>query len=109
MSLAFLSIAGVPPLAGFLGKLLILQATVSGGYAWLAVIGIVNIVIAALGYSRVIKAIFIDPPVYEVVPVRLDAGIRTAMTLASIGVVFMGLLLGPLYSAATYGRNALLH
>jgi NADH-quinone oxidoreductase subunit N len=109
LSLAFLSIAGFPPLAGFLGKLLILQATVDGGYAWLAVIGIVNIVIATLGYSRVIKAVFIDPPVYEVVPVRLDIGIRAAMTLASIGVVFMGLLLGPLYSAATYARNALLH
>ncbi len=109
LSLALLSMAGVPPLAGFLGKLLILQATVNGGYAWLAVIGIVNIVIATLGYARVLKLAFVDPPVYEVVPVRLDPGIRAAVLLASAGVVFMGALLSPLYSAATYAGMALLH
>jgi NADH-quinone oxidoreductase subunit N len=109
LTLAFLSMAGIPPLAGFFGKLLILQATIDGGYAWLAVIGAVNILIAAFGYLRVIKAAFVDPPIYEVVPARLDTGIRAGLALACIGVVFMGLLLGPLYSAATYGRNALLH
>src|SRR5579864_3404042 len=109
LSLALLSMAGVPPLAGFLGKLLVLQAAVNGGYAWLAVIGIVNIVIATLGYARVLKLAFIDPPVYEVVPVRLDPGIRAAVLLASVGVVFMGVLLSPLYRAATYAGTALLH
>ena len=42
-------------------------------------------------------------------PVRLDGGIRATVGLASIGIVFMGLLLGPLYAAASYGRAALLH
>ena len=40
---------------------------------------------------------------------RLDRGIHVAVALASVGVVFMGLLLGPLYAAASYGRAALLH
>jgi NADH-quinone oxidoreductase subunit N len=109
LSLALLSLAGAPPLAGFFGKLLVLQATVDGGYAWLAVIGIVNIVLGILGYLRVVRIALIDPPVFEVIPARLDAGLRAGLGLACAGVVFMGLLLGPLSSAATYARGALIH
>ena len=109
LAVALLSLAGLPPVAGFFGKLLVLQAAVDGGYAWLAVIGVANIVLAAFGYLRIIRTAFLDSPVFEVVPVRLDGGIRTTVGLASIGIVFMGLLLGPLYAAASYGRAALLH
>ncbi|HEX3629730.1 MAG TPA: proton-conducting transporter membrane subunit [Candidatus Dormibacteraeota bacterium] len=109
LGLALLSIAGAPPLAGFLGKLLILQATVDGGYAWLAVIGVVNIVIATLGYARLIRTLFVDPPVFEVVPVRLDLGIRAAVAIASASIVFMVALMEPLYRAAGYGRSSILH
>src|SRR5439155_336269 len=108
-AVAALSLAGLPPVAGFFGKLLVLQAAVDGGYAWLAVIGVANIVLAAFGYLRIIRTAFLDSPVFEVVPVRLDGGIRTTVGLASIGIVFMGLLMGPLYAAASYGRAALLH
>jgi len=109
LAVALLSLAGLPPLAGFFGKLLVLQAAVNGGYAWLAVVGVVNILLAAVGYVRVIRTIFIDSPVFEVSPARLDRGIQAAVGLASAGIVFMGLLLGPLSAAAAYGRNALLH
>ena len=109
LAVALLSLAGLPPVAGFFGKLLVLQAAVSGGFAWLAVVGAVNIVLGALGYLRVVRIIFVDPPVFEVTPARLGRDIQTALGLATAGTVFMGLLLGPLYAAATYGRNALIH
>ena len=50
-----------------------------------------------------------ESPVFEVAPARLDRGIQAAVALASAGVIFMGLLVGPLYAAASYGRAALLH
>jgi len=109
LTVALLSFAGLPPAAGFFGKLLVLQAAVYGGYAWLAVIAVANIVLAALGYVRVLRTIFIDPPVFEVRPARLDRGILVAVGLATAGVVLMGLLLGPLYAAASYARAAVLH
>lgn len=109
LAITLLSLAGLPPLAGFLGKLLIMQAAVDGGYTWLVVIAAANIVIAALGYLRVIRTIFIDPPVFEVVPAPLDRGIQAALSLAGAGMVFMGLFMEPLYRAASYGRAALLH
>jgi NADH-quinone oxidoreductase subunit N len=109
LGLAVISLAGLPPVAGFFGKLLVLQAAVDGGYAWLAVVGAINIVVAALGYVRIIRIAFVDPPVFEVPPVRLSLGIRAAVALSSTGLVFMGLFLGPIYSAATYARAALSH
>ncbi|TME57375.1 MAG: hypothetical protein E6I60_01830 [Chloroflexi bacterium] len=109
LAVALVSLSGLPPAAGFFGKLFVLQAAVDGGYAWLAVVGAFNIMFTAIGYLRVLRIVFIDPPVFEVAAARLDWGIRAAVGLASAGVVFMGLLLGPLHAAATYGVGALLH
>jgi NADH-quinone oxidoreductase subunit N len=108
-AIAVVSLIGLPPLAGFFGKVLVLQAVVNSGYAWLAVVGVANIAFAAFGYLRLLKIAFVDPPVFEVAPARLDWGIQGAVVLASAGVVFMGLLLGPLDAAASYARAALLH
>jgi NADH-quinone oxidoreductase subunit N len=109
LAVALVSLIGLPPFAGFFGKVLVLQAAVSSGYAWLAVVGVANILFAALGYLRVLRVALVDPPVFEVVRARLDRGLYAAVALASVGVTFMGLLLGPLYAAASYGQAALLH
>ena len=109
LGLAVISLAGLPPVAGFFGKLLVLQAAVDGGFAWLAVVGALNIVLAALGYVRILRIVFVDPPVFEVAPVRLGLSIRATVALSAAGIVFMGLFLGPLYTAASYGRSAILH
>ena len=109
LGLAMVSLAGLPPVAGFFGKLLVLQAAIDGGFAWLAVVGALNIVMAALGYVRILKIAFVDPPVFEVAQVRLGSGIRAAVALSAAGIVFMGLFLGPLYAAASYGKSAILH
>lgn len=109
LGVAVVSLAGLPPVAGFFGKLLVLQAAVDGGFAWLAVVGALNIVLAALGYVRILRIAFVDPPVFEVAPVRLGLPIRAAVALSAAGIVFMGLFLGPLYTAASYGKAAILH
>ena len=109
LAVALASLIGLPPVAGFFGKVLVLQAAVNGAYAWLAVVGALNIMFAAFGYLRVARIAFVDPPVFEVAPARLDWGIRAAVGLAATAVVFMGLLLGPLHAAASYARAALLH
>jgi hypothetical protein len=58
---------------------------------------------------RILRIAFVDPPVFEVGPVRLGFGIRAAVTLSAAGIVFLGLFLGPLYAAASYGKAAILH
>ncbi|OGP82339.1 MAG: NADH-quinone oxidoreductase subunit N, partial [Deltaproteobacteria bacterium RBG_16_58_17] len=56
MAIFLLSLAGMPPLAGFMGKFYILSAAIKAKYYWLAVIGVLNSVVAVYYYLRVIMA-----------------------------------------------------
>ena len=62
----FLSLAGIPPTAGFVGKLLIFRAAIDSGFVVLAVIGVATSAIAAYYYFMVIKTMFMDAPTGEV-------------------------------------------
>ncbi len=54
------SMSGIPPLAGFFGKLFVFQAAVAGGYMVVAVIGVLTSVVGAYYYLRLIKVMFFD-------------------------------------------------
>ena len=56
----FFSMAGIPPLAGFFGKFLVLTAAVEAGFWWLAVIGLLTLGDFGLYYIRIIKVAFFD-------------------------------------------------
>src|SRR5207245_2274738 len=58
----FLSLAVIPPTAGFVGKLLIFRAAIDSGFVVLAVIGVATSAIAAYYYFMVIKTMFMDAP-----------------------------------------------
>ncbi|MBV8638021.1 MAG: NADH-quinone oxidoreductase subunit N [Candidatus Eremiobacteraeota bacterium] len=58
MTFFLLAMAGLPPTAGFLGKILILSTSVSAGYAWLGVILIVGTAISLYAYAKVIRAMY---------------------------------------------------
>ena len=60
MAALMFSMSGIPPLAGFFGKLMIFQAAVANEYYILAVIGVLTSVVAAYYYLRVIKVMFFD-------------------------------------------------
>jgi NADH-quinone oxidoreductase subunit N len=70
MTLFLLSLAGMPPLAGFMGKFYILSAAIKAKYYWLAVIGVLNSVVAVYYYLRVVMYMYFRPPTGE--PYRLD-------------------------------------
>jgi len=58
MALFMLSLAGVPPLAGFLGKLTLFGAAVQARLTWLAILGVINSVVSAAYYLRVVVAMY---------------------------------------------------
>jgi NADH-quinone oxidoreductase subunit N len=60
MSVFLLSLMGIPPLAGFFGKLYVFAAAVNRDLAWFAVIGALNSVVAVYYYARVMKTMVID-------------------------------------------------
>lgn len=62
MTLFLVSLVGIPPLAGFFGKLLLFTAVIDSGYGWLAVAAILNSVISLYPYLRVIGPMYLREP-----------------------------------------------
>jgi NADH-quinone oxidoreductase subunit N len=65
MAIFLLSLAGIPPLAGFMGKFYVLSAAIKAKYYWLAVIGVLNSVVAVYYYLRVIMVMYFREPAGE--------------------------------------------
>jgi NADH-quinone oxidoreductase subunit N len=61
MAIFMFSMAGIPPMAGFFGKLLVFQSAIDAGLYPLAVIGVLTSVVGCFYYLRVIKVMFFDP------------------------------------------------
>ena len=62
LSFLLFSMAGIPPLTGFLGKLYVFKAAVAANFYFLAIVGVLTSVVAAAYYLWIIKAILMDPP-----------------------------------------------
>src|SRR3546814_2249802 len=58
---SFLSFVGIPPLAGFTAKLSLFAATIDAGYAWLAVVAVINSVVSLGFYLRLIAPASFEP------------------------------------------------
>jgi NADH-quinone oxidoreductase subunit N len=106
MAIFMLSLAGVPPLAGFLGKLYVFAAAVQGGLAWLAAVGVVNSVISAYYYLRVVAAMA-WPQGAAAPGGTLSRGVQAAVVLAALAVVLLGLWPGPVVDLARLAAAAL--
>jgi NADH-quinone oxidoreductase subunit N len=105
MAVFMFSMAGIPPLAGFFGKLYVFLAAVQAGYWTLAIIGILTSVVASYYYLRIVKVMYFDAPVGA-----LDAR-PTSLTvvMASTGLLTVLFFLFPaqLIAAAQVAVSAL--
>lgn len=102
LTLSFLSFVGIPPLAGFGGKLLLLTATIDGGYAWLAALAVANTVISLYYYLRVISPLVFDDAPRPMAVLGRWASIGTAA--AATLVVALGLGAQPFVDVARHAR-----
>jgi len=93
MMIFMLSLAGLPPLAGFYAKLSVLQAVVASGRVWLAIVAVLLAVIGAFYYLRVIKVMYFDAPQHEEKPVA-PRGMTLTLTINMAAVVLLGILPG---------------
>ena len=63
LAIMMFSMAGIPPLAGFFGKLYIFLAAIEAGLIGLAVVGVLSSVVGAFYYMRIVKVMYFDEPV----------------------------------------------
>ena len=92
MALFMFSLAGVPPTAGFMGKLYIFSAAVQAGQIGLAVIGVLNSVISAFYYLRITVVMYMSPAKSEPAPDPLAPALSLALAIAAAGTLLLGLL-----------------
>ncbi|MCX7671532.1 MAG: NADH-quinone oxidoreductase subunit N [Anaerolineae bacterium] len=92
MAIFLFSLAGIPPLAGFFGKLYVFWAAVEGGLAWLAIVGVLNSALGAYYYLRVTVAMFMaEAPAPAAATRRPGWAVHAAIVLAALGTVVLGL------------------
>ena len=91
MAVFMFSLAGIPPLAGFFGKFYIFSAAIKAGYVGLAVIGLLNSVVAVYYYLRVTVLMYIKDPVREFPPLYISPFAVAALVIAAVGTIHIGI------------------
>jgi NADH-quinone oxidoreductase subunit N len=92
MALALFSLAGVPPTAGFFGKLFLISAGASKGDYWFITVAALNMIISLYYYLRVIRAIFMDKNERPIEKIKINPYTKFALIICGAGIVFVGLL-----------------
>ena len=100
LALLLLSLVGIPPLAGFVGKFYLFGAAVRAGFVWLTVLGVLNSAVAAYYYLRVIVTMYMQEPDGQSASVAPSFAGGLALTIAVIGVVLLGLMPAPFVDLA---------
>jgi NADH-quinone oxidoreductase subunit N len=98
MGFFLFSLAGIPPLGGWIAKFGVFKALLAAGGGWavgLAVIGALNSVVALFYYANVAKEMFMNPPPDgDVAPVRVPQGLAIAIGITALAVLVIGVLPG---------------
>jgi NADH-quinone oxidoreductase subunit N len=114
MTLAMASLAGIPPLAGFFGKFLLLksviaaaQATHNHGYYCLVFTALAGVVISLYYYFGVIRAIYWSKETPDLSPISLSAPAKVSIWVCIAGMFWIGLFPNTVLNLANEAANAL--
>ena len=100
LTLCLISLIGMPPAAGFMAKFYIFSAAAQQDLIWLVVIAVINSVISAYYYLRVVKVMwFNEPPTEDKIPSSIAP--RVALALTCLGVLLLGIIPGLLMRLAS--------
>lgn len=91
MTLALLSMAGIPPLAGFFAKYLIFYNALEAGYVWLVVLAVIGSLIGLYYYFKVIIAMFFRQSSVAPAVIEIPWAHRATLTMICISLVLLGL------------------
>jgi NADH-quinone oxidoreductase subunit N len=94
MTIFLFSLTGLPPTGGFIGKFYLFAAVIKQRYYWLALIGVLNSVIALYYYARIIKTMFLEEAI-ENTKIRVSAFPVTVLILLAIPTILLGLYWAP--------------
>ena len=92
LALALFSLAGIPPTAGFFGKLFLITAGASKGNYLFITIAALNLIVSLYYYLRVIRSVFMDKNEQPIDKIYLSPSNKLGMIICGAGIVLVGLL-----------------
>jgi len=94
-----LSLIGIPPTAGFVGKLYLFNAAIQGEFYWLAIIAILNSAISLYYYFNIVKVMYMEDPLDEM-PLSFSPALKVALSIMAFITLFLGLYPEPIIRGA---------
>ncbi len=107
LALFMISLSGIPPTVGFVGKLFLFGAAVQSKHYWLAVIGVLNSAVSVFYYLRLLVLMYMKEPAEELPALKIPVGIALALLITSIATLGAGLLPAAFLEWAREGVRAL--
>ena len=99
LTLCLISLTGIPPTAGFIAKVYVFNAAVQADLVWLAIVGVLNSVVAAYYYLRVVLNMYTAEPASEE-SIQPGYYLGLAMVIAVVGLLVVGIFPSPLLEAS---------
>ena len=108
ITIALLSLGGIPPAAGFFGKFFLFQAAVSANLVGLALIAVANAIVALYYYLVVVKVMYVDVGPDDNKPIAIPRNYGWALGITTAAVILLGTIaVRPIYDWALLGANGL--
>jgi NADH-quinone oxidoreductase subunit N len=105
-AICLLSLAGVPPMAGFFAKFVLFAAAWEQGLTWLVVFGVLNSLVSMGYYGYLVYAMFVKPPLKEG-HISSTPSLNTALAVSSVGIIVVTILTNVLLTQAQIGAQGL--
>ncbi|MFA9390620.1 MAG: NADH-quinone oxidoreductase subunit N [Prolixibacteraceae bacterium] len=99
------SLTGLPPTAGFIGKFYVFTSVVDAGYIWLAVIGVLNSVVSLYYYMKVVRNMYLRQNETETPKVTFSPIAIVIVVALAIPTLVLGLYFGPIVEWANSSMN----
>jgi NADH-quinone oxidoreductase subunit N len=110
MLVAFLSLAGMPPFGGFMGKILVFAGAIQSGWYVLVIIGVLNSIIGLYYYLTVLKYVYLyrmEGENEEAHPIALSRPFVVGMVVLTLGIVLVGSIFAPWFGFSTNAAMSL--
>jgi NADH-quinone oxidoreductase subunit N len=88
MAIAMLSLTGIPPLAGFMGKYLVFTSALQQGYVWLVVVAVIGSVVSIFYYFRPVINMYMKAPEQQVPLVMTKLSMAVLILLTALSLIF---------------------
>ena len=107
LMVAFLSLGGMPPLAGFVAKVYVFAAVVESGWVWLAFVGVLNAIIGLYYYLTVLKVVYLYRSEQDNVPIEIPRAYGVGLSVCVFAIILIGSLSAPWLDWATQAAQSL--